>query len=300
MTSPQVGALFAAASGSVVAARATDLVVQAEALQQIISDLTAVTVQQVVALFTQFDSGQLEFATVLRQVFPAIISQNGQAAAAIAARWYEELNPDSDYEAASVLDVPARQLDKTINWALYAPGKAEPVDRLAGSAKRLVANAARDTITDNANIEGVRWARYASANACAFCRLLATRGPVYHSERSAKFVVGREKQMSRAERRQRAAARMAGQPDPFRRVEYTGQARGTRALGEKYHDHCRCIPVPVRSSDDYEPPDYVRQWENDYVAAVKATQAAGKSKGEYGAIDVNAVLSHMRSNTDAH
>ncbi|MCG7592393.1 hypothetical protein [Mycobacterium sp. PSTR-4-N] len=299
MTAPQAASAAGVAGGLIVAANTTDLVVQAEALQQILGDLAAVTVQQVVQFFAQYNSAHPEFPTLLRQVFPRILEQNGQAAAAIAARWYDELKPDSDFTATPVVDIPPAQLDKTINWALYAPGKATPVDRLSGSAKRLVTNAARDTLTDNANTEGVRWARYASATACAFCRLLATRGPVYHSEQSAKFVVGREKQMTRAERRQRAAARMAGLPDPARRVEYTGQTRGTRALGEKYHDHCRCIPVPVRSGD-YEPPDYVQRWEDDYIAAVKATQSAGKTKGEYGAIDINAVLAHMRSNSDAH
>jgi hypothetical protein len=39
----------------------------------------------------------------------------------------------------------------------------------------------------------------------------------------------------------------------------------------------------------------VHRWEQDYIAAVKATKVAGKTKGEYGAIDVKAVRAHMRA-----
>jgi hypothetical protein len=43
----------------------------------------------------------------------------------------------------------------------------------------------------------------------------------------------------------------------------------------------------------------VHRWEQDYKAAVKATKAAGKTKGKYGAIDVAAVLVHMRAHGDS-
>lgn len=300
MTTPEAGTgLITAAGGVVAASQMVGLAGQAFALQQVLSDVSAVTVQQLVEFFTQYDSEHPEFPTLLRRVLPVVLEQNATAAAAIAARWYDELAPESEFTATPVVNLNPIQIDKTINWALYAPGKAEPVDRLAGASKRIVANAARDTITDNANVEGVRWARYASANACAFCRLLATRGPIYHTERSAKFVVGRAKGLTRQQRRERAAARMAGRPDPFVPVEYTGRTRGKRALGEKYHDHCRCVPVPVRSGEDYNPPDYVQQWEEEYIAAVKETKRQGKTLGEYGAIDVKAVVAHMRANSDA-
>jgi hypothetical protein len=48
----------------------------------------------------------------------------------------------------------------------------------------------------------------------------------------------------------------------------------------------------------YDPPDYVHRWQQDYKAAVNATKATGKTKGKYGAIDVNAVLAHMRAHGD--
>ena len=39
----------------------------------------------------------------------------------------------------------------------------------------------RDTVAVNADRERVRFARYASANACPWCRVLATRGAVYRA-----------------------------------------------------------------------------------------------------------------------
>jgi hypothetical protein len=176
------------------------------------------------------------------------------------------------------VDLPAARVDKTLNWALHAPTAPQPtqpdiapqgsqptpavtLERLSGSAKRMVFDASRDTVTTNAIKQDVKWARYASANACAFCRLMATRGPVYASERSATKVVGR------------GPAQIT---------------RGTRKLGESWHDHCRCLAVPVPVGDVYEPPDYTEQWQQDYIAARKA-----------GNRDAKSILAHMRANTDA-
>ncbi|MGC7358433.1 hypothetical protein RA989_21590, partial [Mycobacteroides abscessus subsp. massiliense] len=51
------------------------------------------------------------------------------------------------------------------------------VSDLTGSAARALFNASRDTVLANVAAEpGARWARHASANACSFCRLMATRG----------------------------------------------------------------------------------------------------------------------------
>src|SRR5690606_37029729 len=58
----------------------------------------------------------------------------------------------------------------------------ELIDRLTGPVQRYVNDAARDTLSENADREGMRWARHASANACAFCRMLATRLAVFTSE----------------------------------------------------------------------------------------------------------------------
>jgi hypothetical protein len=117
-------------------------------------------------------------------------------------------------------------------------GGASPRDRLAGAAQKWVYDASRDTVVENADAEGVTWARHAQPGACAFCRLLATREDVYHSAKSATTVIGR-----------------------------AGGARGTRKMGDKYHDFCRCKAVPVRAGTVYVPDAYVADWAQEYEDA---------------------------------
>jgi hypothetical protein len=195
---------------------------------------------------------------------------HAQAAATITAQWADEIGGTTVH--TPVGDLPAERLDKTARWALYAPTKiAEKVEspsadttlsRLAGSAKRMVFDASRDTVVQNA-VHG-KFARYASANACAFCRLQATRGAVFNSARTATIVVGKR-----------------------------SGPRGSRAVGEKWHDHCRCIAVPVPPGETYEPPDYTKQWQADYEAARSDVSDAHQRQ------TIQNILAAMRANTDA-
>lgn len=169
----------------------------------------------------------------------------------------------------------------------------ELIDRLTGPVQRYVNDAARDTLSENADREGMRWARHASANACAFCRMLATRLAVFTSEEAAAQVVGRGQDMTLSERRARAAGRT--RRDRGRFMAGGRRTRGTRALGEKYHDNCHCIPVPVRAGDVYEPPPYVAEWDQQYIDATNETPG----RGRYGAIHTRAVLAHMRASSRA-
>jgi hypothetical protein len=232
----------------------------AAALQHILSSLGVLTVSQLVDLFNSY-SDVPGFTGILHTAVPEIVGQHAQAAATVAAQWYDELNPQSTFQASAVTDLAPERVKKSIDWAIHAPGEAKPLDRLAGSAKRMVYDAARDTITENSAKENIGWARYAQPDACAFCRVLATRSGdnLYMSEHSAQFVVGKR-----------------------------GIARGSRKLGEKYHDHCRCVPFPIREGD-YEPPDYTQQWQQQYQDA----------RDDVGG-NLKAILAHMRANTDAH
>lgn len=147
--------------------------------------------------------------------------------------------------------IPQERIESSVRWAVNADrtnGQSSVASRLASAVQRHVHNAARDTITANADAENVKWYRHARPNACAFCRLLATRGPKYLSEESALRVVGRR-----------------------------GKPRGTRQIGEKYHDHCFCVPVAVRAGDEYKPPDYVADWLREYEDAVDASDGSLKS-----------------------
>lgn len=261
MTTPNSGSV---ATAPIVAG---GLVVHAEALQAILGDLGTVTVAQLVALVRQYGA-HAEFPTVLHAVFPEIIRPHAHAAAQITAQWFNDIIPQSD--PTPVVDLAPERIAKTVDWSLYAPSDTKPVGeinpdvtlhRLAGSAKRMVFDASRDTVVTNSVKQKIKYARYASADACAFCRLLATRGPVYGSERSATMVVGRGPAQT---------------------------TRGTQKLGDKYHDHCRCLVVGIPVGEEYTPPDYTAEWQKQYEAAREA--------GNY---NINSILAHMRANTDA-
>jgi hypothetical protein len=209
-------------------------------------------------------------------------------------------------------------LHSNVGWALSLP---DPLTNLVGSVERQVFNASRDTVLSNAEKEGTKWARHASANACSFCRILSTRLGVYASEAAAQSVVGRGKDLSPMERRMRASTaglpfrprfdsrgaaidasavalggnkRRAGKGGKGRFLAGgAGQTRGSQKLGEPYHDNCHCIAVPVRNGM-YEPPDYVAQWDQDYGDARAALKASGDVKNEFGALDTNKIVNQMR------
>lgn len=187
---------------------------------------------------------QQELLAFLTDAYPELVVPYEAAAAELTAQYYgEQPTSTRGFNAVAADGAPAEQLAASARWAVL---QNAPIPALQGTSTRTVMNASRDTVLLNVERErGAKWARHASANACGFCRMLATRGAAYASARSAGSVSGRG-----------------------------GRQRGTRPLGQKYHDHCHCIAVPVRPGDDYSPPEYVQQWERDYRAA---TRAAGSS-----------------------
>ncbi|AXQ64915.1 capsid maturation protease [Mycobacterium phage Renaud18] len=174
------------------------------------------------------------------------------AAAEMSATWYELSAPSSTLVVETAAAIPVERLTQSAEWALGAKGE-QGLARLEGTVQRAVFDGARETTLINVAREpGSRWVRHARPEACAFCRMMATRyeNPRmwYRSEESALNVVGRGR---------------------------AGRARGKRKVGSKgYHDDCRCIAVEVRPGQDYEPPEYVQAW-NEELA--KAQANAGKN-----------------------
>jgi len=67
--------------------------------------------------------------------------------------------------------------------------KANGLVRVAGALTKLVLSGGRMTITGAVDRDprALGWARVTSGDPCTFCRTLASRGPVYKSEKSADF-----------------------------------------------------------------------------------------------------------------
>lgn len=122
-------------------------------------------------------------------------------------------------------------------------------DRLVNSTQRMVASGGRTTVAMNAAEDGAQYthaptkpgavggdpAYYVrvptSMRPCAFCVMMATRDAdwrPYKSLKSAGEVVGNDH----------------------------GAERGSQRIGDRYHDHCQCIAVPVFPG---KPPVFDRQ-----------------------------------------
>lgn len=87
---------------------------------------------------------------------------------------------------------------------------------VAGAAGRHVMNGGRSMLMESARTDGaaVKFARMTGPDPCAFCAMLASRGPVYVES---------------------AAVRTTN--------------RSSRGVGEKYHDNCQCMPRPLFEDD---------------------------------------------------
>lgn len=200
--------------------------------------------------------------TYMLDAYPSLAMDLAMVAADMAATWYEDAAPTSPYIARPTDAPPLGQLQANTRWSML---QTDAAVALSGSMTRVVFGAARDTTMENVAREGVTWARHASANACSFCRMLATRGAVYSSEQSASQVGGRGKV---------AAPAVPGVSRHGRRAGGI-RLRGLQPLGDKFHDHCHCIAVPVRAGGTYTPPPYVEQWMSQYADATAAVSATG-------------------------
>jgi hypothetical protein len=145
--------------------------------QRIVTNLAAIAVSRVSGLLTSTQDSAL-----LQEAYPQTIDPFIAAAGQLSAEWYGSLAPESDYAVEPGPTLPISVLQKNVRWAVT---QADVFGALTGSAERQVFTATRNTVLYNAERERVRFARYASANACPWCRVLATREAVYYTQDSA-------------------------------------------------------------------------------------------------------------------
>lgn len=204
----------------------------------------------------------IDFASFVSEAFPQVVDPYRELAAETAAVFYAADHPDVTRLPVTAPPVPREKLLTSAQWALGGNG-TEAVDRMIGTAQRAVYDGDRETTVLNAEIDEKRWVRVAQAGACAFCRMLASRAAsddisfTYQSVESAITVVGRD-----------------------------GQPRGSRQIGELYHDHCNCIAVTIPG--EMHPMDYLelidtgyadlaQQWDDQYRKA-RAEAGTGNTK----------------------
>ena len=204
-----------------------------------------------------------EARAFITDAYPALLDPFLRASSDLTAQWYAE-QPTLPVApgAAEYTPIPApmrsgEQLAISGRWALTT---STPATALRGNATRQVMNQSRDTVIINAEREGKRWIRQAKPNACGFCKMLATRA----TKEWRKYSYGGEGVRRKLDR------------DGNITNDYTlvvigkrGRKRrkNGRSLGSEYHDHCRCVAVAIRDGE-YEPPDYVQQWTEQYDTIV--------------------------------
>lgn len=177
----------------------------------------------------------------LRELVPLLGDQYSEATSLVAAEFYAELQSLQDIrkpvapELAPLTD--RKRWRSLVDWSaddyvFQHLGPSMVYSRLAGGITRTLTETAADTMIGNAEVQGGLSAqRVPKPGCCSFCSMLASRGAVYSTE-SAGAVVGR------------------GKPVGSHRKAKGIRPRGSRKMGEKFHDFCRCEVVPV-TADNY-------------------------------------------------
>ena len=208
---------------------------------------------------------------VIIEAFPELFDPYALATSQVTATFYEEIRAASGAAgayAATTLDSvePGRW------YALAGFGTAPAVferggamlaySLLSGGLTSILSEASADTVVGNASFDPapVRYQRVPSPGCCAFCGMLASRGADYASKESALRVVGRGVEVSKT-RGQRGGQGRGVRP------------RGSRKIGQDFHDHCKCRAVPVFGSNAVEMQAGAEKYFDSYADARDKTNA---------------------------
>ncbi|WGH87086.1 hypothetical protein [Auritidibacter ignavus] len=181
----------------------------------------------------------------LRDVMPDLGDRYVGATSMVAAEFFDELMSLQDVakpvRADTLLVEDPNRWRSLVDWSaadyVFERLGADAVfSRLAGGLTKILTEAAADTMIGNAEQQRDNFysaQRVPQPGCCAFCSMLASRGAVY-TERSATGVVGR------------------GTPIGSHRLAKGIRPRGSRKLGEDFHDYCRCEVVILTQDNQAE------------------------------------------------
>jgi hypothetical protein len=166
---------------------------EAEAHREIIHGVETLAVADMVDAWGSIPDRPEAAEPEIRQLIDEMVDGYHPVATTIAADWYEDLRTEADvpgrYTASLAQRPPAEMTAQTASWAaggLYV-SREKALGDAAAAVQRIIGIGDRSTISLNVRRDrsGPRWARYASASACAFCAVVASRGAVYRSEDTA-------------------------------------------------------------------------------------------------------------------
>lgn len=172
--------------------------------------LRAATVRDIIKLWPMWRLDEPGSYDRLVEAVTVLARMRARDSAALAARYYEmfrEVEMPGGVrltwgKAAALAEPPTAEqiraaMDATGRWGVYralaagrTPEEAMAIGlvRLSGSIARLALNCGRETVLEAVRRDeaALGWARVTDAKPCAFCAMLASRGPVY-KERTVRF-----------------------------------------------------------------------------------------------------------------
>lgn len=163
-------------------------------LREGVETLTAAAEADLDRVWAEVDAPE-EARAALIVVLPVLVETYGEAAATLAADWYDETRAQAGiagrFTAAPAPPTPAGT-DELARWGIGPLFGAE-ADRaaarslVAGGTQRRIADVARSTVTQAATADRYArgWQRMGGGD-CAFCAMLVARGAVY-TEATARF-----------------------------------------------------------------------------------------------------------------
>lgn len=178
----------------------------------------------------------------LLRAMPALTVLYGEAAAVIAADWYDELRADQQarrgFRAKMADPVPTAAVQERTRFGaghLFTDNPDQTLAFLTGALTRYVLQPSRDTIVESAAADpaATGWHRETRPGSCRFCRGLAARGAVY-KRATAVFIP---------------------------------------------HDNCRCVAVPSWDPDAPEVPVAVYR-ASERMEAMRRRAAAGDESAQ--------------------
>lgn len=172
---------------------------QAAEFRQAQAGILTLLTRDLSAFFASLDLDRPERARdALLEFLPLLVAQYGEAGAAAAADWYDDVR-DSDRvpgryraevaEPAPDLEVRTEQTVRRAAGYFFIEGSAAlALPSMLDPATKYALEPARQTIIQSTERDprAKGWQRIARAGACDFCRMLTNRGAVYTS-RSALF-----------------------------------------------------------------------------------------------------------------
>lgn len=206
----------------------------------------------------------------LLDAMPVLIDTYGGTALENSREWWDSLFEDVETPPTITPELPsAEQITAQTRWGvapLYT-GTGDVAMRLSSVLQQSIFGAQRNTVAENSRLLNVRYARFARPGACAFCRVLASRGAVYGSSARALFVGATG-----------STAHYSDGSARGRRIQQ-GRVRGVQQAGAKYHDHCKCVVGPEVEHIDLNLPDYYDRFNDEYLKARELLSKDGSADG---------------------